>query len=220
VQLSIISPACPRPRSSPLARARRPNPLASSSAVAVAADACSILILLRHPPPLITAAPPPPPPPPPPPLRMATSSIKFRFANARDSDAVLFEGQQILASVLRRAIAEKRDLVQLGPDGIALFDEQGNGACARARAPRSARELAPRRDRLRSRDRVHSTRAYERMRTRPPPRPPRRLTALVPSTLSYAEIGAEAFVHKNSTVVVRMRAARSCLLYTSPSPRD
>ena len=63
---------------------------------------------------------------------MATSSIKFRFANARDSDAVLFEGQQILASVLRRAIAEKRDLVQLGPDGIALYDEQGNGAAARA----------------------------------------------------------------------------------------
>jgi hypothetical protein len=50
------------------------------------------------------------------------------------------------------------------------------------------------------------------MRTRPPPRPPRRLTALVPSALSYAEIGAEAFVHKNSTVVVRMRAARSAAI--------
>jgi hypothetical protein len=110
---------------------------------------------------------------------MATSSIKFRFANARDSDAVLFEGQQILASVLRRAIAEKRDLVQLGPDGIALFDEQGNGACARARAPRSARELAPRTP-------AHAVpqRMQELMRPPPrsPPRSPPRLTA--PPTLT------------------------------------
>ena len=130
---------------------------------------------------------------------MVTSSIKFRFANARDSDAVLFEGQQILASVLRRAIAEKRDLVQLGPDGIALFDEQGNGACASQRARDCAANACARSAA------AHARHACARCRAR------RRASPHLPR-LPFAEIGAEAFVHKNSTVVVRMRAARSAAI--------
>ena len=75
---------------------------------------------------------------------------------------------------------------------------------ARARVRLAARARL-RRERLRTQCRSACKNSCARRRAR------RRASPHLPR-LPYAEIGAEAFVHKNSTVVVRMRAARSAAI--------
>jgi len=57
---------------------------------------------------------------------MASSTIKFRFQNAKDGDVVMFAGQSLQLVSLKRAIADRHNLTNLGPDGISISDEQGN----------------------------------------------------------------------------------------------
>jgi hypothetical protein len=57
---------------------------------------------------------------------MSSSSIKFRFNNAKDGDVVMFAGQSLQVVSLKRAIADRYNLSNLGPDGISVSDEQGN----------------------------------------------------------------------------------------------
>jgi len=57
---------------------------------------------------------------------MSSSSIKFRFNNAKDGDVVMFAGQSLQVVSLKRAIADRHNLSHLGPEGISVSDEQGN----------------------------------------------------------------------------------------------